>query len=757
MEVALQTHVAFHLTGKRPDASLGAVDPLDCRPALLARYRDLTRLRYDYPLVLADGDEPVQALSAIVDRVVAQTSQGDDGERITKHVLALEQQIRALAAEGTAGKLASLWDVAAARLGAGADESLRASLAKARAALDVDGDVIDCNGATAARVVAHVFRATQRRKARAYTAASARLIHQLSDLLRADFVRSEAGRTAQSLRASVGSLHADAFDFDAMSKVLGGAVPPSSMPAARRQRIEGLLATLARQRFHPVPELTPAGWTFEFDRCDKALAAYRERAPHVKTLARALAIAELEIAGEYNDARHDAYFDTFGDDGLDPADVALFPDYLVCMNARALDGEENATLQQILSAGLPMKIVVTSDDVLDTSAAGEGHLGFGRLSRPLATMAMGLNEVFVLQAPVSHLYRSRERVARGIAYPGAALFRVFSGANPNFGTLAPYLVSAAALESRAFPVWTYDPSSGADWASRFDLSGNPQVDRDWPTTTFAYEDADQQRVSEDLAFTLIDFAACDRRHARHFASVARSQWATRTVPAADCLAADTRPPERVPTVALVDGNGVLTRAIVDDKLMREARRAREMWHNLQELAGIHNSHAQRVLQRDRAERETQARERAEAAPAPSTAAAADASAPAAAAPAPAPAAAAPVPAATAAAPARTAAAAPAAAPAAAATAPSEPEKPSDDPYIDSARCTTCNECTTINNKMFAYNKDQQAYIANPDAGTYAELVEAAESCQMGIIHPGKPRNPDEPGLEELIARAEPFR
>ena len=34
--------------------------------------------------------------------------------------------------------------------------------------------------------------------------------------------------------------------------------------------------------------------------------------------------------------------------------------------------------------------------------------------------------------------------------------------------------------------------------------------------------------------------------------------------------------------------------------------------------------------------------------------------------------------------------------------------------------------------------------------------EAAESCQVSIIHPGKPRNPNEPGLDELLKRAEPF-
>ena len=58
--------------------------------------------------------------------------------------------------------------------------------------------------------------------------------------------------------------------------------------------------------------------------------------------------------------------------------------------------------------------------------------------------------------------------------------------------------------------------------------------------------------------------------------------------------------------------------------------------------------------------------------------------------------------------------------------------------------------------MFAYNTDKQAYIADATAGTYRQLVEAAESCQVSIIHPGKPKNPNEPGLEELLQRAAPF-
>jgi hypothetical protein len=58
--------------------------------------------------------------------------------------------------------------------------------------------------------------------------------------------------------------------------------------------------------------------------------------------------------------------------------------------------------------------------------------------------------------------------------------------------------------------------------------------------------------------------------------------------------------------------------------------------------------------------------------------------------------------------------------------------------------------------MFVYDANKQAYIADPKAGSYRELVEAAESCQVSIIHPGRPLDPDEPGLAELVERAKPF-
>ena len=160
--------------------------------------------------------------------------------------------------------------------------------------------------------------------------------------------------------------------------------------------------------------------------------------------------------------------------------------------------------------------------------------------------------------------------------------------------------------------------------------------------------------------------------------------------------------------------------------MREARRNIDAWRSLQELGGVHNSHAAILVERERKVWAEQVRPAAEPKPAAAESA---------------PAAVAPVAAAAAAAP---------------SVAEAAPEKSSDDPYIETPRCTTCNECTLLNDKMFGYDANKQASIINPDAGTYRQLVEAAENCQVSIIHPGKPRNPNEPGLDELMKRAEAF-
>jgi ferredoxin len=80
----------------------------------------------------------------------------------------------------------------------------------------------------------------------------------------------------------------------------------------------------------------------------------------------------------------------------------------------------------------------------------------------------------------------------------------------------------------------------------------------------------------------------------------------------------------------------------------------------------------------------------------------------------------------------------------------------DEPYIDAPLCTTCNECTNINPRIFQYNANKQAFIADATAGTFAELVKAAELCPARCIHPGKPRSGDATATPELVERAAKF-
>jgi len=726
MQAGLQANISFYLTGRIPPGELEPLDGLDLRPALFAEYRDLTRLRYDFPLVLAEGsaDAPVQSLCGLIDGALREIAGGADGGRLRAHALRFEQEIRALAAESGGTKLSALWAGAAGRVSAHNDVEFQDSLKRLRAAIKVDGAVVDCDAALPSRLFQHAWTSLQNRKAQRFHATVGRLTAQLADILAADAQHSPEGMSAPRLQASVGATHRGAFDFEALSRLLAESTPKVALGEARRRRIESLLATLRSQRFFAAPDRDGAEpHAFAFESCAGAVAAYRERMPEMIALAKAIAMARLEVEGAYAEARHGPFFAEFGANGLDPADAELFPDYLVCLRAADMTAAESELALTAAAAGMPAKIVVQSDDILDLAPIGGEHLAFGLRSRQLVSAATSLASVYVLQASSSHLYRCRERILRGLAFPGTAVFAVFAGAGDD--RLPPYLSAAAAMESRAFPAFAYDPSGGADWASRFHILDNPQPEADWPTHSLACEDADRQRMTERVAFTLVDFVACDRRYARHFARVPRAQWNGGAASVADFLAAaEGEVPDKVPYLLMVDGANALQRVIVDARLMRAARRCAEMWRSLQELGGIRNSHAERLLARERA---AWAAEQAKAASAPAATT-------------PAPAAAA-------------SAAAPAAAPAAVEA---EPERASDDPYIETARCTTCNECTQINDKMFAYNENKQAFIKDPDAGTYRQLVEAAESCQVSIIHPGKPRNPNEPGLDELLKRAEAF-
>ncbi len=696
MHVAHQDQFAFYLTGRLSSRVLEPIEGGGLLPALFAPYRNLAALRHDFPLVLTPG-VPARSLSWLFDAAVADVGADAAAERLRGHARRMENALRRVAAEGAAETLAAAWDIAAGRL-AGADPAVRDSLDRLRRTLPGDGVLAGCDGRLAARLLRHEWSERQRARMASLQASIGRLVAGLEDILKADDAASPEARSPERLRAAMGAGIAASFDFDTMARLLAGAAPAGGLDETRRRRIEWLLAVLRAQRFAPLPGSGATPYGFAFDSCAAALQAWRERLAVHAELRRAIAMARLEAAGEYDEARHDALFAGLGDGPAAQPPGAIMPDYLVCVAGPDLTPDAASEIVEALGAGLPFKVLVQTDDLL----GGSGFMAaLGLAVRPLAATALGLGDVHVLQAGASQLFGQLARVQAGLAHDGPALFSVYSGAGPATAPLPPYLVSAAAVESRAFPAFAYDPGAGPDWASRFSLDANPQPGRDWPEHALGWEDAAHQRQGETVAFSLIDFLALDRRAAPHFARIAPEAWNSNLIPVAEAVA---QPDQegRVPCLFMADAEEGLHKVLADDVLLREARRCLGRWRALQELGGINNSHAARAI----------------------------------------------------------AAAPPAAPPAAeAVAAPVEdaaPEPVPGAPYIETARCSSCNECIRLNDRMFGYDANRQATIIDPTAGSYRQLVEAAETCQVSVIHPGQPRDADEPGLAELLLRAAPF-
>jgi len=465
---AAHDQLMFHVTGRCHGDGLAPIDGLGLRPALLAPYRDLTALRHDFPLVLTAGEgdaDFVRSLSSLVDSVLRDVApRGIEGERLRRHALQLEREIRRAVDAGATGKLAEAWEQAAATLGGREGDTLEQVLRQAGAALPVDGELLGCSGDTAARLVTHAWRAAQRAKARRFHAELGRLVLKVSDILRAAFNHSQAGRQPQSLRESIGGPHQDAFDFEALSRIVGKGVARDELPAPRRERLVRTLGVLESQRFFPAAEPAAAAvgddsFEFAFDDCAAATKAFRERMPQLVALVKAMSVAELEVEGRYVDAEHDVVFEAFDELSLTSEELARFPDYLVCIPADRNDAPENAGLLEMLSSGLPAKVLVQTSDLFEETSIGTGHFAFGVRSARLATAAMALGGMFVLQSPSANLYALRAQIGRGLACRGPALFSVFAGSRQPVDRLPPYLTAAAALQARAFPAFSYDAAA----------------------------------------------------------------------------------------------------------------------------------------------------------------------------------------------------------------------------------------------------------------------------------------------------------
>ena len=116
-------------------------------------------------------------------------------------------------------------------------------------------------------------------------------------------------------------------------------------------------------------------------------------------------------------SQHDAIFEDFDEESLSREDLALFPDYLVCV-----DGDESGAVMELLSSDLPVKVLVETEELLDPGTSASACA-----ARSSRAPSVGLIDVFAFQTTSSNLYQLRDRLLAGLQYAGPTLVSIFSG------------------------------------------------------------------------------------------------------------------------------------------------------------------------------------------------------------------------------------------------------------------------------------------------------------------------------------------
>jgi pyruvate-ferredoxin/flavodoxin oxidoreductase len=526
--------------------------------------------------------------------------------------------------------------------------------------------------------------------------------------------------------------------------------------------------------------------------------------------------AEQLVAGTYDDAAFRKFAEAFDWKAFTDDEFHLCPPILSIGGDGAMMDIGFQNLSRLMASGKPIRVMVLdtqvysntggqactsgfTGQVADMSAWGKAQHGKTEVRKELAFIAMAHRGVYVhqtSQASASHLIQG---VIKGLNSRRPSVFIVYTPCPVEHGLADDWAPRAAklALESRAFPFLTYDPDGGWDIADCLSLDGNPQVEEMWPRYELKYVDDDGKESSMELPLTTADWALTEVRFRKNFTAIKRDAWNDDQLVFHEFMALSPEDREgKVPFVWALAPDRTLRRVHVSNEMVLLAKDRLNFWHQLKEMAGLHVPEISRFAIQDSMASEYEARmealtqeyeariadlkatypqaiarrmaegllrlgdgqmtvsdllTRAEATPglapigpvsgvdfggggvaAPARAPVADK------------------------APSGDNGAGAAAKSAPAVAVADEDESLAMDAWIETARCTSCNECTNLNPRLFAYDANKQAYIKDIHAGTFAQLVQAAERCPAGIIHPGDPVNKKERDLQKWIKRAEPF-
>ncbi|MBW2464055.1 MAG: hypothetical protein JRH11_20570, partial [Deltaproteobacteria bacterium] len=771
----------FHVTGSGSD-DLGA--PLV--PLSLAGFFDAEELFDHYPLLIdaepTDG-EVARPFSACVEDAFESMGQNNLlRDHKTKLIWAFAQALD----EGRETPLADVIDetcekfAASFEVSADASRALNTQLAHFKKALGKSGALLGLGNHTLVALYRVALVRERRGRLAEFVSEAASLAESLANILRVDDAHASASGEPGSAAAALGTAGSQFFNADAFATTARSSSGSKALSAERRERISEIVELL-RGWVEGGPSATDlvlvhsgtpktsfeaegAKVVVDDDILGTATKLYDTEMDLVVEIIRAMRIGRMEVRGEYDAELHESQLSRLDRHGLSSDELLVGTPVVALENRDRLRGMSLAPFSAMLRSGRAIHVLVADGE----NAPAEGS--FSEYAFELGYLVLAHREAFVLQSSLA----SPEHLISGLGKLAAAVRPAVAVVAQPSGVLPAWLELVSGVAGRGAPLFRYDPGAGPSWAHRLDMGANPQPERPWPVHPITCEGADGKDQTLDLAFTFAHAAALEPSLRGQFWVIPTSAWTDEQINLPELIGAEgDQPSLGLPFIWVVGEDGSLARAVVTRQLTMGTHDHMRSWHTLQELGGLDNEHVRRAtkatLDGAHAEAATQLesleakhREELEQVRAEAAAEAMGRlvdvlmdldTAPRS-----------PRSPSAAAAPARTQA------PAAQATAPEAADQDDrddqdddddddvsfDEPWIDSPLCTTCNECTNINPRLFKYNGDSQAIIADLSAGTFAEMVGAAVKCPALCIHPGAPQSGDTTATAELIAQAAPF-
>lgn len=181
------------------------------------------------------------------------------------------------------------------------------------------------------------------------------------------------------------------------------------------------------------------------------------------------------------------------------------------------------SLSRMVASGMDIKVLVLDTQaysntggqsstasfggqITKLSAFGREVHGYPSRRKELGRIMLAHDQVFVAQTTTSHLNHFYRAVMDANEFPGPAVIVVYTPCQPEHGIGDDAAAQQArlAVDSRAFPLFSYDPRRGATLRERLSLQGNPALRDDW------YRQPDGTEVD------FLAFARTEGRFAPHF-------------------------------------------------------------------------------------------------------------------------------------------------------------------------------------------------------------------------------------------------